>query len=398
MGARYRYAADRDDQLLAIEDLSREARRTRAPYRCIGCERELIPKMGSVVAHHFAHKFEHACAGETYLHRLAKLAFIENYRRCLSENRPVILAWTRTRRCNHFQGELGFSCSMPQVQRIDLTRAFDLVELERERDGFRADVLLHSSKTQKRLFVEFVVTHQSSPEKRSSGIPIIEVEIHDEDHAVAFAHDELDASSPRVKLYNFTKPEPGDVCGGNCLTPVDVFLVHPGGKCVIAEVAAGKATSSSYYPRALRKRILGRTSGVSTVDGAKRFRQMVREAHFEGVAIRNCFVCRRHGIGIFEEPIFCKALKQGCESNEAATCPQFSPFSSPEEGAAAETRNLLYVENREKQRLEQWKARTGRFRKRPSLASTQDQQARDFIRWEHEWKRTHPLPGSAPDS
>ena len=398
MGARYRYATDRDDRLLAIEDLPREARHTRAPYRCIGCDRELIPKMGSVVAHHFAHRYEQACAGETYLHRLAKLTFIENYQRCLAENRPFILSWTRTLRCNHLQGELGFSCSVPQVQRIDLTREFDLVELEREREGFRADVLLHSSQTQKRLFIEFVVTHESSPEKRLSGIPIIEVEIEDEDHAVSFARDELDSSSPHVKLFNFKKPNPGDVCRGSCLTPVDVFLVHPGGKSVIAEVAAGKAKSSFYYPRALRKQILRRSSGESTVDGASLFKQKVREAHFEGVAIRNCFVCRRHGIGIFEDPIFCKALKKGCESNAAAACPQFSPFRSREECDAAEARNLLYIENREKQRLEQWKPRTGKFRKRPSSASTQVQQAQDFIRWEQEWKRTHPTPGSAQDS
>lgn len=118
--------------------------------------------------------------------------------------------------------------------------------------------------------------------------------------------------------------------------------------------------------------------GVGTVDAAKRFRQLVREAHFEGISVRNCYVCRRHGIGIFEDPIFCKALRKGCESNAAATCPQFSPFRSPEECAAAEARNLLYVETREKERLEQWEARTG-FRKRPSSASTQAEQARDFI-------------------
>jgi hypothetical protein len=156
--------------------------------------------------------------------------------------------------------------------------------------------------------------------------------------------------------------------------------------------------SPLYSPRTLRKQILRRSSSESTVDGASLFRQKVRDAHFEGVAVRNCFVCRRHGIGIFEDPIFCKALKKGCESNAAATCPQLSPFRSREECEAAETRNLLYIEDREKQRLEQWKARTGRFRKRPSPASAQGQQARDFIRWEQEWKRTHPKPDNAPES
>jgi hypothetical protein len=199
MGARYRYATDRDGRLLGIDELPREDRRTRAPFSCVGCGKELIPRLGSVVSHHFAHKYDQTCAGETYLHRLAKLAFLESYRRCLAEGQPYFLSYTRQERCNHFRKEFGFTCGRERNTRIDLTRVFDLVEPERERDGFRADVLLHASGTDKQLFIEFVVTHESTHEKRSSGIPIIEVVLIDEDHAVAIARDGLDGNSPNVR-------------------------------------------------------------------------------------------------------------------------------------------------------------------------------------------------------
>jgi hypothetical protein len=392
MGARYRYAIDRVDRLIAIEDLSREARRARAPYRCIGCGLELTPKLGPVVVHHFAHRQEQACSGETYLHRLAKLAFVENYRRCLAENQPFLFSVTRRQTCNHFQEEHGFSCSRPRTETLDLTRTFDVVELERECDGFRADVLLRSTQTQKRLFVDFVVTHQSSPEKRSSGIPIIEVEIENEDHAVQIAKEGISSSSSRVKLFNLKKYRPRDDCNGDCPMAVDVFLVHAGGKCVITSVAAGEATSPSYRPSALRKQILGRSSSVQSLDRPSLFRRKVREAYFEGLAVRNCFVCRHHGIGRFEEPIFCKEMKVGCESNAAASCARFTPFRSPEECAAAESRNLLYIETRQNQRFEEWQARTRQFRRRSSPAAAEAAQAREFVRREQEWKRGHSTP------
>jgi hypothetical protein len=255
MGARYRYALDRDKRLLPIEELKPETRRLRAPYSCIGCECELVPKLGGVVAHHFAHKSEQTCAGETYLHRLAKLAFLEVYQQCLAESRPFIFSWRRAMRCNHFENELGFRCAVPQEQKIDLTKQFDRIDLERERDGFRADVLLHSTQSHKHLFMEFVVTHESSLEKRASGIPIIEIQIRNEEHVSEIARAELDSSSPRIKLLNFSQPPLLDRCKGACPTKVDVFIVHQGGKCFLTDVAAGRATSPSYYPQALRKQI-----------------------------------------------------------------------------------------------------------------------------------------------
>lgn len=395
MGARYRYVLDRERRLLAIEDLPRQERRTYAPFECIGCGKEMTAKLGNVLTHHFAHKVEGPCAGESYLHGLAKLLFVESYSRCLREGRPYVLSFTRRRRCNHFQGALGITCPRSRTERVDLTRTFDLVEPEGSREGFRADVLLESSRSDRRLFVEFVVTHESTPEKRSSGIPMVEVRIVDEEQAVEFARDGLAGDSPRVNLLNFRNASPRDVCGGDCSSLVDVFVVHSSGSCVLKSVSAVDAAAASFNPRALRKEILGRSSERSDLERPGIFIAKVREAHFDGLPVRNCYVCRHHGIGLGEQPIFCKAHREACPSNAAVHCGDFRPFRSREECDAAEQRNLAYVEKREEQWLEELEARTRRYtaQRRPSSESWG---ARKFIEGEKEWKRRHGNP--SPDS
>jgi hypothetical protein len=192
------------------------------------------------------------------------------------------------------------------------------------------------------LFIEFVVTHQSSPEKLASGMPIIEVAIQGEDDAVECGRGGFDDSSPHVKVFNFRPPVPADLCKGDCFTLVDVFFVHSGGKCVVAEVALGKIGLPDFYPWAPRKLILGRSSNQRRDEGGKVFRQLVRKAHFEGLPVRNCFVCDQHGIGIgiVNHPIFCKEFSTPCKSNAAADCPKFRPFRTPADCEAAEEANL----------------------------------------------------------
>jgi hypothetical protein len=64
-----------------------------------------------------------------------------------------------------------------------------------------------------------------------------------------------------------------------------------------------------------------------------------------------------------------------------------------QECAEVDTRNLLYLENRAKQRLEQWKQRTGRGRKSPSATALDAQKAREFIEWEQAWKQSRSKAG-----
>ena len=56
--------------------------------------------------------------------------------------------------------------------------------------------------------------------------------------------------------------------------------------------------------------------------------KMLIKAFNEKRKIKNCYLCRYHGLNFFdydETPIFCKFLKKSCNSNEAATCQYYRP-------------------------------------------------------------------------
>ena len=63
----------------------------------------------------------------------------------------------------------------------NLADVFDIWEYEKTIDKYRADILLSSSKHDYKVMVEIKVTHGSTYEKLSSGIPIIEIEINSQE-------------------------------------------------------------------------------------------------------------------------------------------------------------------------------------------------------------------------
>ena len=85
----YLYARDAADAVVSAELLSAERESWAEPFRCLGCEAELVAKvLGKKKAKHFAHKPGTTCAPETYLHRLGKEVFRETYLACLASGDP----------------------------------------------------------------------------------------------------------------------------------------------------------------------------------------------------------------------------------------------------------------------------------------------------------------------
>lgn len=403
MPAQYRYALDCEARLLAIEELTPGDRHSRAPFECVGCGRELLAKLGPILTHHFAHRAPEVCHGETYRHKLAKRVFFETYARCLAERLPYRLSLVRPRTCNRFENVLGSTCRIPRVEEIlDLTRHFDRVEVEREWGGFRADVLLHSSTTNEVLFVEFAVTHLSSAVKRASGFRILEVRIDSEEDVAELGRAAIDGASERVRQFNFVDPRPSDWCRGACQARLDVFLVHPDGRCELSEAAAGAVISGSLSSRVLQTEVV-RQAPRDYGEEVELFKQKVRAAAFDRVPVRDCYVCRYHGINTAfgVGPIYCKRLRKPCDSSEAVTCRFYRCFTSMAACREADARNVEYVEAREQKREEkarQWaEARAVKSRRRASRS--QSQQVKDFLEQEAEWKRMRARSSApAPES
>lgn len=152
----YDYAIDSQGLIVYINEVDSQ---NKSQYKCIGCNGDMTAKTGEINKWHFAHKNIENCSGEGYLHKLAKRVFFEN-------KAMQIISYKE------------FIFPMLNDSKGNLADVFDIWEYEKTIDKYRADILLSSSKHDYKVMVEIKVTHGSTYEKLSSGIPIIEININ----------------------------------------------------------------------------------------------------------------------------------------------------------------------------------------------------------------------------
>jgi hypothetical protein len=346
MTIKNRYALSTTGDVVDIQDLDAEQQHADAPFWCVGCETELAPQLSDSGSSHFAHKDEQACPTETYLHRLAKRVFVEAYTDALVNQKPFHLRRHMDVRCNAYEQHFGFTCRKRVAEYYDLTRYFDRVAMEQTLGDVRADVLLSSSGHPEVILVEFAVTHRCELEKIASGYRIIELTVQTEhDIEIIRRSTTISASARHIKLHNFVdKPAVRPVCEGDCEKRINVFLVYPSTESVMEEVHPRDLLEGEVGLGAHHREILGPVS--YQVPLMELYKQKVREAHFAGVAIRNCFLCTYHGGDGSENDIFCKLHRQSCSSNQAAICKEYRPLPSLDACEEADTANKEYVRKR----------------------------------------------------
>lgn len=213
----YPYAFDDNGALVHIDSVAKENRYEHS-YTCPCCGRKMLPRLGDVNAHCFAHGDNQKCGVESYIHQVAKQILAKRF----NEKRSFLVGFKRTseqcknaRTCPDFDK---FLCSCPMdYHEYDLAKYYDLpAEIEvdiLESDAithFRPDILLRSSNTnRKEIFIEVFHKHKSSVEKISSGHQIIEIRIKDM-ASLSFLEDEsfvIKDDGKDVHFYNF-KPRP----------------------------------------------------------------------------------------------------------------------------------------------------------------------------------------------
>lgn len=340
---KYRHAIGSDGALVDVTRLGREDRDRLKPFLCIGCEREVVARLPKDRTRHFAHRVSGTCARETYIHHLSKQVFLATYRRHVRDQLPFILRRDVTHTCTHFSDTLGIKCSRGEVVEHDLVQFFTVAEEEKEIRGFRADILLSAPSRPEVMLVEFAVSHECTPEKRASGLRIVEVSIDSEDDAISLSEGVLDTTLGAANCINFSdRVKQASLCSGRCDKDVWFFLVYPSRKGVLAQAPASQVAGDIMKRRVLHREILG----TGELDPVMTYRQKVREAHFAGIAIRNCFICTYHGGDGFDDAVFCKLHRQSCGSNEAASCRSYKPLGTMVACLEADDRNAVYQEQR----------------------------------------------------
>ena len=180
----YQYAKSDDGTSKDINDVSIEYR-SQHKFTCFGCGCRMIARLkNDIKERHFAHYKEGMCSRETYLHQLGKEMFVELFEFNRQHNIPLSVEFFQRRICNIKDCPLGVS--NPCEESIDSAKFFllpnypiCLVEQFDKETGLRPDILLTNEKGEK-VYVEIVVTHETTQKKYDTGIPIVEFSFFDE--------------------------------------------------------------------------------------------------------------------------------------------------------------------------------------------------------------------------
>lgn len=326
----YKYALNSENKTVCIEDLERTPDLRNQVFTCISCDNILIPKLGKVRQKHFAHKYTYNCSEETYLHKLAKNLFFQEYQKCLNRRIPFYLGSKVSRVCNANEAFFGITCQLESFSRfVDLTKIYTNVLLETREGEFIPDILLTNDSGNEKLFIEIAVTHFLTEKKANSSFNIVEIQIKSESDIDFIYQHLIRQNDPRVKRINFPeKIEIKNHCNHqNCPNKISVFIVFKSQRSIIIRESLNdiyfqlqSQNDSIVYYEILEPL-------KSYYKSSDQYKQRVINAHNIGIKIKNCFLCRYHGENFFSNkpPIFCKFLKIKCISNHASECNYYKP-------------------------------------------------------------------------
>lgn len=244
----YRYALASDGSLVDVATLDPTNRG--GPYTCLSCGGSLVPKLGAVVSHHFAHRSDAPCSSESYLHKLAKRVFVQEWERRRVIGKPWPLFFSRFLVCSAFEDSLQLSkwkflspgsCSH-SIQSINLIDRYDRIEIEASLDGCIVDILLtHSSCSSRRLSIEIEVSHRCDSMKIDKGFQILELPIRSDSDIDNLRMADLGRNFGR--LINFDRLPmlrvPDYSCSSCC--GFDLFVLYSSGKPFLLQHYKGES-------------------------------------------------------------------------------------------------------------------------------------------------------------
>ena len=221
----YPNAVDENGEVHSIESITNDNRYDHK-YYCLGCGKEMVPVLcNENKTSHFRHKVnDEGCNKETYLHNYCKKYLAKQF-----ETQPhFYVSYYAINDCPHkdscqlFKRHQWDKCSGTALHQFDLKEQYDTCQIEGSYAGFRADVLLTSSKNPdtRPIFLEVSVSHDCTPEKIDSLNKIIEIKVECED----------DIKRPIVENLGYLVPAPDPRLSyqyGNCkiYKPIKKFII-----------------------------------------------------------------------------------------------------------------------------------------------------------------------------
>lgn len=282
------FAFNNKNELVNINNVDKKQKEN---YFCINCGDEMIARKGKIKAHHFSHKIK-ACSYESYLHKLAKLKFYLSYSKCLVNNDSFHLEYFIDQKCTSCLDNFNINCDFKNTSRLfDLTKTFNQIDIEKGVNGFIADILLSSTKTNEKILVEFAVKHFCSAEKKMSGLRIIEIPIENENNLDFLKYKSLTQQNVNFQLINFKnksitknifKPH-------ECKNHHFLFRIDENGKAYSYSAQMRVILSDLYSHKYSYFEII---KDVDSYDEPEYFIDLVKKASHKGIKVMNCHACK----------------------------------------------------------------------------------------------------------
>ena len=155
----YPFAQDADGVATSIDNAKHDV-----PYTCVGCGEPMIPKLGRIKKHHFAHKMNVTCDADHALHESAKIYIIEKFNKAVQSGGVCVIP-------------VPCSCCRQTIKH-DLTAGGTEIRPEvTVIEGTRSDLAVLKSASLAHAIIEVVVTHDLEPQThrayQKSSIPVI---------------------------------------------------------------------------------------------------------------------------------------------------------------------------------------------------------------------------------
>lgn len=331
----YRYALDEAGRTVDVSTLKNHTATSGRVFHCLGCGELMVARLGEQLAHHFAHKANSHCSGETYLHQLAKQVFREEFELCLAQNQAFQIELLQRWVCDYHGAASAQICQTQAKLRVyDLVPDVSAVKLETSVQDFVPDLTLVGRRGKPDIWVEMAVTHRCSSAKLKAGRRIIEISIQSEADVELFRQHKLSAQDPRVKFIHFPERVPKDMCQWykHCQLMKRLILIYPDGRLDVRYIEKNTSLSEAIKQKAVwcMEEFIHR--GDQPVTEAQ-YEQLLKQAAIKwdeaaraaGQVIRSCGLCEHYDRA---GDAGCVKFKTQVPWREAIRCEEFAQYQN----------------------------------------------------------------------
>jgi len=207
----YNYGKTEDGIIVDISQINKD--NSKKKYICISCNEEIIPKIGAIREHHFAHKNTNVvCSKENYYHLLGKYVFFDTYSDCIKNNIPFYIGIKETQCKNN----LNYKCGNIINTNFNLLEYFDNIEMEKHNGKYIPDLRLFNQNNKENIFIEIFYSNRVSEEKINSNNRIIEIQVKNEDDLKIIKNKIFDEDNLNLRFYNFKRKSANNEKCNNC--------------------------------------------------------------------------------------------------------------------------------------------------------------------------------------